>query len=81
MDKKVIYEPHPVSPQRKAELREQGYTIVDKRFEPVNAAAQGEDGKEAADNAKKAPAAKAKKTPAQEGAATPDAATSAPAGA
>lgn len=31
---KVIYEPHPVTPERKRELREKGYTIVDARFAP-----------------------------------------------
>lgn len=30
----IIYEPHPVSPERKAELRAAGYRIVDARFEP-----------------------------------------------
>lgn len=30
----IIYEPHPVSPERKAELRAQGYKILDARFAP-----------------------------------------------
>lgn len=30
----VIYEPHPVTPERKAELRKQGLKIIDARFEP-----------------------------------------------
>ncbi|MBV7434495.1 hypothetical protein KRX19_05580 [Cardiobacteriaceae bacterium TAE3-ERU3] len=30
----VIYEPHPVTPERKAELRKQGYRIIDARFKP-----------------------------------------------
>lgn len=30
----IIYEPHPVSPERKAELRKQGFKIVDARFAP-----------------------------------------------
>lgn len=34
MSDKIKYEPHPVSPERKAELRSQGYKIVDARFEP-----------------------------------------------
>ena len=34
MARKVIYEPHPVSPERKAELRAQGYAIIDARFAP-----------------------------------------------
>ena len=32
--KEVIYEPHPVTPERKAELKAQGYRIVDVRFAP-----------------------------------------------
>ena len=31
---KVIYEPHPVTAERKAELRQQGYTILDAVFAP-----------------------------------------------
>ncbi|MGI3168402.1 hypothetical protein ACRARG_04570 [Pseudooceanicola sp. C21-150M6] len=31
---KIIYEPHPVSPERKAELRAQGFKIIDARFAP-----------------------------------------------
>lgn len=30
---KVIYEPHPVTPERKAELVKQGYKIIDAIFE------------------------------------------------
>lgn len=30
----IAYEPHPVSPDRKAELRAQGFKIVDARFAP-----------------------------------------------
>jgi hypothetical protein len=33
---KTIYEPHPVSPERKAELRKSGLTILDIRFMPEN---------------------------------------------
>ena len=33
-EQKVIYEPHPVSPERKAELRGQGYKILDAVFKP-----------------------------------------------
>ncbi len=54
---KIIYEPHPVTPARKKELREQGYTIVDAIYKP-----EGEDeptGDEAQDDA--AGAAKADK--------------------
>lgn len=31
---KIKYEPHPVTPERKAELRSQGYKIIDARFMP-----------------------------------------------
>lgn len=30
----IIYEPHPVSPERKAELVAQGLKIIDARFAP-----------------------------------------------
>ena len=33
---KIIYEPHPVSPERKAELRAQGFKIIDERFKPLD---------------------------------------------
>jgi 4-hydroxy-3-methylbut-2-enyl diphosphate reductase IspH len=32
----IIYEPHPVSPERKAELRAQGFKIVDAAFKSVD---------------------------------------------
>lgn len=35
MARKTIYEPHPVSPERKAELQAQGYRILDARFAPA----------------------------------------------
>ena len=35
-NERVIYEPHPVSPERKAELRAQGFKIIDARFAPVD---------------------------------------------
>lgn len=31
----IAYEPHPVTPERKAELRAQGYRIIDAQFKPV----------------------------------------------
>lgn len=31
---KIAYEPHPVTPERKAELRAQGFRIIDVRFKP-----------------------------------------------
>jgi hypothetical protein len=34
MSEKIAYEQHPVSPERKAELRSQGFTILDIRFKP-----------------------------------------------
>lgn len=33
----IHYEPHPVSPERKAELRAKGLRIVDARFAPKDA--------------------------------------------
>lgn len=30
----VYYEPHPVTPERKAELRAKGYRIVDAKYKP-----------------------------------------------
>lgn len=33
-ERKVIYEPHPVSAERKAELVAAGYKIIDARFAP-----------------------------------------------
>lgn len=38
-EQKVIFEPHPVSPERKKELRALGYRIVDARFAPQGPAA------------------------------------------
>ena len=32
---KIAYEPHPVSPERKAELRAAGFKIVDAAFKPL----------------------------------------------
>lgn len=37
MARETIYEPHPVSPERKAELQAKGYRIVDARFAPADA--------------------------------------------
>ena len=47
---KVVYELHPVTPERKAELRAQGYKIIDARFAPADynpteAADTNDDGK------------------------------------
>jgi len=30
----IKYEPHPVTPERKAELRAQGFKIIDARYAP-----------------------------------------------
>lgn len=32
---KIIYEPHPMNPARKAKLQEQGYKIIDAVFAPA----------------------------------------------
>ena len=34
--KEIYYEPHPVTPERKAELIAQGYKIVDAIFKPID---------------------------------------------
>lgn len=39
---KVAYENHPVSPERKAELRAAGFKILDVRFKPADAAPEPE---------------------------------------
>lgn len=36
----VAYEPHPVSPERKAELRAKGLKIIDARFKPADVAGE-----------------------------------------
>lgn len=45
--KPVIYEPHPVTPERKAELKAQGFRIVDARFAPPEEAEKVRDALEA----------------------------------
>ena len=37
MERPIAYEPHPVSPERKAELISKGYRIIDARFAPADA--------------------------------------------
>lgn len=32
----IAYEPHPVTPERKAELRAAGFKIIDARFAPAD---------------------------------------------
>ena len=33
---KIAYEPHPISKERKAELRKQGYKILDIAYKPAD---------------------------------------------
>lgn len=46
-DDKIAWEPHPVSPERKAELRAQGYRIIDARFAPEGALTPAAEAEEA----------------------------------
>jgi len=39
----IAYEPHPVTPERKAELRAQGFKIIDARFAPPGEAVEPQD--------------------------------------
>lgn len=32
----IVYEPHPVTPERKVELRAQGLRIIDAQFKPAD---------------------------------------------
>ena len=41
----IHYEPHPVTPERKAELLAEGYKIIDAVFKPADEEIQPEDGK------------------------------------
>lgn len=36
-ERPIHYEPHPVTPERKAELLAEGYKIIDAVFQPVEA--------------------------------------------
>lgn len=36
MSRPIAYEPHPVTPERKAELRAAGFKIVDAAFKPAD---------------------------------------------
>lgn len=40
---KIAYEPHPVAPERKAELRAHGYKILDARFAPPGEVVEPQD--------------------------------------
>lgn len=42
----IYYEPHPVSPERKAELRAKGYRIVDAQWMPEGYVNPGEEPEE-----------------------------------
>jgi len=44
---KTIFEPHPISPERKRELRLLGYKIIDARFAPTEPCQQESGGQEA----------------------------------
>lgn len=44
-EKKIWYEPHPVTPARKAELRGRGYQIIDAVFAPADHENPAEDSK------------------------------------
>lgn len=39
----VIYEPHPVTAERKAELRQKGLRIIDARFKPKDQSSEKDD--------------------------------------
>jgi len=39
----IAYEPHPVTPERKAELRAQGFKIIDARFAPPGEVVEHKD--------------------------------------
>ncbi|MFG5778032.1 hypothetical protein ACFIQF_13240 [Comamonas sp. J-3] len=41
MTEKIAWEKHPVSPERKAELRAAGFKIIDARFKPVEPGGDG----------------------------------------
>lgn len=38
---KIAYEPHPVTPERKRELRASGFTIIDAAYKPADHKAEG----------------------------------------
>jgi hypothetical protein len=59
----IAYEPHPVTPERKAELREQGLQIIDIRFKPEDE--QAEDSAPVAEAQEGAPARRSRKPKAE----------------
>lgn len=42
-EREIHYEPHPVTPERKAELMADGYRILDARFKPEEAESEPEE--------------------------------------
>jgi hypothetical protein len=52
--KGIAYEPHPVTPERKAELRAQGLRIIDIQFKPADAEPAAEPAPVAAPRGRKA---------------------------
>lgn len=64
-EKPIHYEPHPVSPERKAELVAKGVRIVDAVFDPNPKPAKAEKPAEQAQPAKQAKESKAPKQPAK----------------
>lgn len=42
-EQNIKYEPHPVTPERKAELRAQGFKIIDARFAPPGEVVEPQD--------------------------------------
>lgn len=52
----VVYEPHPVSPERKAELRAQGLKFIDAVFKPADAEPDAEPVAEKAPRGRRAKA-------------------------
>lgn len=69
-DKKVWYEPHPVKPERKAELRKRGFQIIDAIFMPEGYENPGDDGEP--DGAKKATVAELRAALEAKGVEVPD---------
>ncbi len=43
-DQQIWYEPHPVTPERKAELRKRGFQIIDAAFMPEGHENPADDG-------------------------------------
>ena len=44
-EQKIAYEKHPVSPERKKELRDKGFKIIDAQFDPDPKPAKGKQEK------------------------------------